>query len=181
MKFNGCQEELRVESSNSSVDKNQFIKHFLKLRSLGIKLEKEKKNLPEDFDNCFSFLEKIGFIEKTSSKGLTEIGKDAVKFLAVSPIFDLATAKFKENHVFGLICSLIIENCSNIIVVNDSFLLLKHFKKDSDIVTFLEVIRDVSDENQNSLYESGLSIEVVSIIYYIIEKTFEVTNGQRAL
>lgn len=173
----------RPENILAPVKRCNMVQSILRLREIGIKLEKEM-NLPEEpnrnlLDASVNLLKKIGIIDSDSNE-LTEIGKTASKFSSVHPFFALATAKFAENHEFAFLVSLIIERFDELIENSQSQLLYDNFCSESDIVTVIESILALNtngdlilEEKDVKLDESGFSIGTLYSIYTSLANTFE--------
>ena len=144
------------------------------------------QNLPSEpshvlVDDCLSLLKRIGIIDTKAENELTAAGRNAAKFFAVSPIFALATSEFTYNVQFGFLCSLIIENVRSIVTNPSTKFLYRHFNKDSDVVTLLDAIYEVSEGDISDYEGMGLSIGVIYSIYSQIENAFGVNDGCQAV
>ncbi|KAK8857797.1 hypothetical protein M9Y10_016210 [Tritrichomonas musculus] len=168
-----------------SVKRGDLGREILILRNFGINFE-EQRNLPSEpnrelLDECFSTLISIGIIENTREKRLTEIGKLASKFATVSPFYALATAKYNQNHQFAFLCSLLIEDSRSLVINSQSKLLCRHFCRDSDVVTLLESLCELSEDAKVEQDDHGLSIGMIYSIYNAMSTTFDNCNGRESV
>ena len=93
-------------------------------------------------------------------------------FKNLDSIFSEAVEKFQENKQFAYVCSLLILNSNNLIVDPQSKLLYKHFNYDSDLVTILESLYEISEKETTNFEDSGFNYFTISFIYSQIEKSF---------
>lgn len=106
---------------------------------------------------------------------------DIKKFTSISPQFARATFKFTDNPQFAYLCSFIIENSKSLITNAHEDFLFNNFNRNSDIVTLLNAIYEISEYCEIFGSNTGLSNSIIASIYSNISNIFDSCDGRKAV